>query len=40
MGAKTPIWDEVIANYETKKERIQIENYQAEMAIKKLKLCL
>ena len=40
LGAKTPFWDEVIAAYDVKKEHIQEQNYQAEMAIRKLKLCL
>ena len=40
LGAKTPFWDEVIANYEPQKEHIQIQNYQAEMAFRKLKACL
>lgn len=40
LGDKTPFWDEVIAAYEPKKEHIQIQNYHAEMAIRKLKPCL
>lgn len=37
---KTPLWDEVIVNYEKKKEYIQEQNYQYDLEIKKLKRCL
>ena len=40
LGDQTPFWDEGIAAYDTKKERIQAQNYQAEMTIRKLKPCL
>jgi len=40
LGNQTPLWEEVIAAYDPKKEHIQTQNYHAEMALRKLKLCL
>ena len=40
LGDVTPLWDEIIATYDPKKEHIQEQNYQTEMAIRKLKPCL
>lgn len=37
LGDKTPFWDEVLANYEVKKERIQNPNYRIDLALRKLK---
>lgn len=40
LSEKTPFSDEVFNNYNLKNERIQIANYQMDLAIKKLKPCL
>ena len=40
LNKKTPIWDEVLENYDPEKEHIQEQNYQREMLLRKLKLCL
>lgn len=37
LGNKTPFSDEVLRNYKIKNERIQIANYQMDLAIRKLK---
>ena len=37
LGEKTPLTEAVYANYELKNERIQIANYQMDLAIIKLK---
>ena len=37
---KTPIWDEVLQNYDIDDERMQVSNYQQDLEIKKLKRCL
>lgn len=37
---KTPLSDEILGKYEIKNERIQIANYQSDLAIRKLKGCL
>ena len=37
---KTPLTDEILGKYEIKNERIQIANYQSDLAIRKLKGCL
>ena len=34
---KTPLSDEILSKYEIKNERIQIANYQADLAIRRLK---
>jgi transposase InsO family protein len=40
LGEKTPYWDDVIKNYNVDNERIQIANYQIDLAVRKLKRCL
>ncbi len=40
LGEKTPLSDEVLENYNVENERIQIANYQMDLAIRKLKRCL
>lgn len=37
LGEKTPLSDTVLENYNVKNERIQIANYQMDLAIRKLK---
>ncbi len=37
---KTPIWDEVLQDYNPDNERIQVSNYQKDLALRKLKRCL
>ncbi len=37
LSEKTPFWDEIVASYDSKKERIQVANYQHDLAIRKLK---
>jgi hypothetical protein len=37
---KTPHSDEILSKYEIKNERIQIANYQTDLAIRRLKRCL
>lgn len=37
LGNKTPLWEEVIAEYDRSKEHIQEQNYQAELFLRKLK---
>lgn len=40
LAEKTPIWEEVELNYDISKERIQEQNYQIDLQIRKLKPCL
>jgi len=37
---KAPLWEEVIANFDRAKERVQEQNYRDELALRKLKRCL
>ena len=37
---KTPIWDQVLEDYNLDNERIQVSNYQQDLALRKLKRCL
>lgn len=37
LSKKTPIWDEVLEDYDPDKEHIQEQNYQYEMLLRKLK---
>ncbi|MBB1281841.1 IS481 family transposase, partial [Pseudoalteromonas sp. SR41-1] len=34
---KTPLWEDVHANYETENERIQLSNYQRDLQLRKVK---
>ncbi len=34
---QTPLWEDVHANYETEKERIQLSNYQRDLQLRKMK---
>ena len=34
---KTPIWDQVLEDYSLDNERIQVSNYQQDLALRKLK---
>ena len=34
---KTPFWNEVMVNYEIKKEELQEQNYRTQMLVKRLK---
>lgn len=34
---KTPLWEDVHANYETENERIQLLNYQRDLQLRKVK---
>lgn len=38
LSDQTPFWDDVSAHYEPAKERIQHQNYQVELQLRKLKL--
>jgi hypothetical protein len=40
LADKTPLCDEILDKYEIKNERIQIANYQSDLAIRRLKGCL
>ncbi|HJK86607.1 MAG TPA: integrase core domain-containing protein [Candidatus Megaira endosymbiont of Nemacystus decipiens] len=40
LGDKTPLWEDVIDAYDSSKEHIQEQNYQTELALRKLKPCL
>ena len=40
LSEKTPLWGAVVKNYNIKNERIQIANYQADLAMRKLKRSL
>ena len=40
LGKKTPLWEDVIAAYDSSKEHIQEQNYKIEMHLRKLKPCL
>ncbi len=40
LSYKTPIWDEVEANYDPSKEHFQEQNYWLDQQLKKLKRCL
>lgn len=40
LGEKAPLCHEVLENYEIKNERVQIANYQMDLAVRKLKGCL
>ncbi len=37
LSEKTPLWETVVKNYHVKNERIQIANYQVDLAMRKLK---
>ncbi|MEM7019155.1 MAG: IS481 family transposase, partial [Pseudomonadota bacterium] len=37
LAEKTPFWDQVEAQYLSKPERIQEQNYQLELELRKLK---
>jgi len=39
LGEKAPLCHEVLENYKIKKERLQIANYQMDLAVRKLKGC-
>lgn len=40
LGEKTPLSEEILKNYNINNERIQIANYQIDLAMRKLKGCL
>ena len=40
LSSKTPLWEEVGAEYNPNKERIQEQNYRLDLEIRKLKRCL
>jgi hypothetical protein len=40
LSNKTPLSDDILGKYEIKNERIQVANYQSDLAIKRLKGCL
>jgi len=40
LGKKTPLWEDIIAAYDSSKEHIQEQNYKIEMQLRKLKPCL
>jgi len=40
LSGKTPLSNEILNKYEIKNERIQIANYQSDLAIRRLKRCL
>lgn len=39
LGNDTPLWEEVSKNYDLSKERLQYQNYQVDLQMRKLKEC-
>jgi hypothetical protein len=37
---KTPLSETILENYDVKNQRLQIANYQIDLAVRKLKKCL